>query len=99
MEDGLAFNQKVVAENRPLVKVRDSNEKIEAAKKDPELFAHFRKRIARKTRGFEAPEAIIQCVEDAVLKAFEKGIRGEQERFLGLVTGEQSVARCTTPIP
>ena len=93
LEGGLAFTQKVVAENRPLVKVRDSTEKIEAARKDPELFANFRKRIARKTRGFEAPEAIIQCVEDAVSKSFEEGIQGEMERFLGLVTGEQSAAQ------
>jgi 3-hydroxyacyl-CoA dehydrogenase len=93
LEDGLTFTKKVVAEGRPLVRVRDSNEKIEAAKKDPELFASFRKRIARNTRGFEAPEAIIQCVEDAVSKSFEEGIQGEQERFLGLVTGPQSAAQ------
>ena len=90
---GLNFSKKVVAEVRPLVKVRDSNEKIEAAKKDPGLFANFRKRIARKTRGFEAPEAIIQCVEDAVSKTFEEGIQGEMERFIGLVTGPQSAAQ------
>ena len=93
MAGGLNFSKKVVEEGRPLVKVRDSNEKIEAAKKDPELFANFRKRIARKTRGFEAPEAIIQCVEDAVSKSFEEGIQGEMERFIGLVTGPQSAAQ------
>jgi 3-hydroxyacyl-CoA dehydrogenase len=93
MEDGLAFAKKVVAEGRPPLKVRDLNEKIEAAKKDPELFARFRKRIARKTRGFEASEAIVQCVEDAVSKTFDEGIQGEQERFAGLVTGPQSAAQ------
>jgi 3-hydroxyacyl-CoA dehydrogenase len=93
LKDGLAFAKRVVEENRPLVKVRDSNEKLEAAQKDPELFAGFRKSIARKTRGFEAPEAIVQCVEDAVSRTFEEGIRGEQERFMGLVTGPQSAAQ------
>jgi 3-hydroxyacyl-CoA dehydrogenase len=93
LEDGLAFTKKVVAESRPLVKVRDSNEKLEAAGKDPGLFANFRKSIARKTRGFEAPEAIVQCVEDAVSKTFEEGIQGEQKRFMGLVTGQQSAAQ------
>jgi 3-hydroxyacyl-CoA dehydrogenase len=92
-EDGLAFTKKVVAEGRPLVKVRNASEKIEATGKDPELFAKFRKRIARKTRGFKAPEAIVQCVEDAVSKTFEEGIQGEQERFAGLVTGPQSAAQ------
>jgi 3-hydroxyacyl-CoA dehydrogenase len=93
MENGLAFAKRVVAEGRPPLKVRNLNEKIEAARKDLELFARFRKSIARKTRGFEAPEAIVQCVEDAVLKTFDEGIQGEQKRFAGLVTGEQSAAQ------
>jgi 3-hydroxyacyl-CoA dehydrogenase len=93
MEDGLVFAKKVVEEGRPPLKVRNSYEKIESAKKDPELFARFRKSIARKTRGFEAPEAIVQCVEDAVSKTFDEGIQGEQERFMGLVTGQQSAAQ------
>lgn len=93
MADGFAFAKKVVAEGRPPLKVRDSNEKIEAARNDPELFTNFRKRIARKTRGFEAPEAIVQCVEDAVSKTFDEGIQGEQQRFAGLVTGQQSAAQ------
>jgi len=93
MEDGLAFTQKVVEEGRPTLKVRNCNEKIEAARKDSELFATFRKSIARKTRGFKAPEAIVQCVEDAVSKTFDEGIQGEQERFAGLVTGPQSAAQ------
>jgi len=93
MEGGLAFTKKVVEEGRPLVKVKNASEKIEATGKDPELFAKFRKRIARKTRGFKAPEAIVQCVEDAVFKTFEEGIQGEQERFAGLVTGPQSAAQ------
>ncbi len=93
VEGGLAFANKVVSEGRPLVKVRDSNEKLEEAKKDPELFNNFRKSIARKTRGFKAPEAIIQCVEDALTKSFDDGIKGERERFMGLMSGEQSAAQ------
>jgi 3-hydroxyacyl-CoA dehydrogenase len=93
MEGGLAFAKKVADEGRPLVKVRDAKEKIEEAKKDPELFANFRKGIARKTRGFEAPEAIVQCVEDVVAKPFDEGIQGERERFGKLISGQQSAAQ------
>jgi 3-hydroxyacyl-CoA dehydrogenase len=92
-EGGVAFARKIVQEARPLVKVRDTNDKLEEAKNDPEIFAKFRKSIARKTRGFEAPEAIIQCVEDAVNKPFDEGIAGERERFGQLVSGEQSAAQ------
>jgi len=93
MEGGLAFAKKVAKEGRPLVKVRDATDKLEEARKDSELFAKFRKSIARKSRGFEAPEAIVQCVEDAVSKTFDEGIKGERERFVGLVSGEQSAAQ------
>jgi 3-hydroxyacyl-CoA dehydrogenase len=92
-EGGLAFAKKVAAEGRPLVKVRDSNEKIEEAKKDPELFKRFRASVARKTRGFEAPEAIIQCVEDAISKPYDECIQGERDRFKKLISGEKAAAQ------
>ena len=37
-------------------RVRDLNDKIEAARGKPEIFAEFRKANASKFRGFEAPE-------------------------------------------
>ncbi|HEY8540676.1 MAG TPA: enoyl-CoA hydratase/isomerase family protein, partial [Steroidobacteraceae bacterium] len=55
----IAFAKKVLAENRPLRKVRDSNEKVEAARGKPEIFENFRKANAKKFRGFLAPEYCI----------------------------------------
>ncbi len=92
-EGGLAFAKQVAEEGRPLPKVRDLEDKIEEARKDPELFERFRRSIARKTRGFEAPEVIIQCVEDAVSQPFDEGIRAERERFDTLLNVEQSAAQ------
>ena len=92
-EGGLAFAREILTENRPLVKVRDSNEKLEEAKSDPDLFANFRKSITRKIRGFAAPEAIIQCVEDAVNKPFDESIKCERERFQQLLSGPQASAQ------
>ena len=43
-----------------------ANEKVEAARGHPEIFAAFRKANARKFRGFLAPEYNIRCVEAAV---------------------------------
>ena len=82
-----------MAEGGPLVKVRDNNEKLEEAKQDAELFDRFRKKIARKTRGFDSPEAIIQCVEDTLTKSFDEGILAERERFMKLITGAKSEAQ------
>src|SRR5271170_5673782 len=41
-ESAIAFARKVLAEKRPLKKVRESNEKVEAARGHAEIFANFR---------------------------------------------------------
>jgi 3-hydroxyacyl-CoA dehydrogenase len=92
-EGGLAFAKKVVEEGRPLVKVSDSNDKTDEAKGNPDIFANFRKGIARKTRGYAAPEAIVKCVESAVNDSFEEGMKTERAEFTKLVTGDQSAAQ------
>jgi 3-hydroxyacyl-CoA dehydrogenase len=94
LEGALAFARKAVADNKPLVKVRDNNAKLEAAKGHPEIFANFRKANARKFRGFAAPEANIQCIEAAVNSAtFEEGLAAERKLFTGLMMGAQSAAQ------
>ncbi|HET7334399.1 MAG TPA: 3-hydroxyacyl-CoA dehydrogenase NAD-binding domain-containing protein [Rhizomicrobium sp.] len=94
LRDGaLDFARKVVAENKPLKKVRDNNEKVEAARGKPEIFAEFRKSHARKFRGFMAPEYNIRCIEAAVNQPFEEGLKTERKLFTELVTGNQSAAQ------
>lgn len=92
-EGAVAFANKIVAEKRPLKKVRDLNDKVEAARGKPEIFADFRKANARKFRGFLAPEYNIQCIEAAVNLPFDEGIKVEQKLFRELVTGTQSAAQ------
>src|SRR5690606_21637290 len=89
----IAFAKKVVAENRPLKKVRDMNEKVEAARGKPEIFADFRKANARKFRGFLAPEYNIRCIEAAVNQPFEEGLQTERKLFQELMSGVQSAAQ------
>ncbi|MGN5509342.1 hypothetical protein, partial [Campylobacter coli] len=62
----IAFAKKIIAENRPLVRVRDNHTKIEQDRAHPEIFSEFRKANARKFRGFMAPEHNIRCIEAAV---------------------------------
>src|ERR1044071_5076591 len=90
---GIAFAKKVIAEKRPLRKVRDMNEKVEAARGKPEIFAEFRKANARKFRGFLAPEYNIRCIEAAVNLPFDQGIATERKLFMELMTGTQSAAQ------
>ena len=90
---GVAFAEKILAESRPFQKIRDRNQKIEAAKGKPEIFANFRKSIARRTRGFEAPEYCVQAVEAAVNLPFDEGTQKERELFVKAVSSEQSAAQ------
>ncbi|MCR5874249.1 3-hydroxyacyl-CoA dehydrogenase NAD-binding domain-containing protein [Phenylobacterium sp. J426] len=93
-EGAIAFARKIVAEGKPLVKVRENNTKLEEAKGKPEIFAEFRKKNARKFRGFDAPEANIKCIEAAVNAAsFEEGLAEERKLFMQLMTGQQSAAQ------
>ncbi|MFN3512160.1 MAG: 3-hydroxyacyl-CoA dehydrogenase NAD-binding domain-containing protein [Phenylobacterium sp.] len=93
-EGAVAFARKAVAEGKPLVRVRDNNAKLEAAKGKPEIFENFRKANARKFRGFKAPEANIKCVEAAVNSAtFEEGLAVERKLFGELMMSPESAAQ------
>jgi 3-hydroxyacyl-CoA dehydrogenase len=89
----IAFARKVVAEKRPLKKVRDNNAKVEAARGHPEIFADFRKANAKKFRGFLAPENNIKCIEAAVNLPFDEGLKAERKYFMELFTGNQAAAQ------
>jgi len=90
---GVAFAEKVLAEQRPLRKIRDLDDKVAAVRGKPEVFANFRKSVARQIRGFRAPENIIKAVEAAVSLPFEQGIKRERELFLELLSSTESKAQ------
>src|SRR3989475_1017560 len=90
---GVAFAEKVLDEQRPLRKIRDLTDKIAAARSKPEIFAEFRKSVARQTRGFRAPESIVKAVEAAVNLPFDQGIKRERELFVELLNSPESKAQ------
>jgi 3-hydroxyacyl-CoA dehydrogenase len=89
----VAFAKKVLAEKRPLRKIRDRREKVDAAKGKPEIFAEARKAFAKSKRGFEAPQSCIAAVEAAVNLPIEEGLKKERELFANLMMGSQSAAQ------
>ena len=91
--DSISFAKKIVSENRPLIKISEMNDKVEAARGNENIFKDFRNSIARKSRGFLAPEYNIQCIEAAVNKSFSDGIKVERKLFMELVTSTQSAAQ------
>ncbi len=92
-EGAIAFAKKVLAENRPMRQVSAMTEKIEEARSKPEIFADYRKQLAKRARGFDAPEACVKAVEAAVNKPFAEGLKYERELFTELMMGSQSAAQ------
>jgi len=90
---GVAFAEKVLDEKRPLKKIRDLTDKIAVARDKPQIFAEFRKSVARQTRGFRAPESIVKAVEAAVSLPFDQGIKRERELFVELLNSPESKAQ------
>ena len=88
----VAFANRVLDEHRPLLKVRDRDEKIEEARARPEIFDEFRKANARKFRGFLAPEYNIRAVEGALTLPFDEALTNERALFNVLLADSQSSA-------
>ncbi|MDB5448683.1 MAG: fatty oxidation complex, alpha subunit [Phenylobacterium sp.] len=92
-EGAIAFARKVVAEGRPLTRIRDKEDKIAPFRGKPEIFQEFRKANARAFRGFKAPENNIKTIEAAVNLPFDEGIAEERRLFGELISGSQSAAQ------
>jgi len=91
-QSAIAYAKKLIADKKPIKRVRDLTDKIEAARKTPEVFANFRKTNARKFRNMTAPENIIKCVEAAVALPFDDGMKRESELSAELHSGPQAPA-------
>ena len=92
-EGAILFARDIVTQGRPLLRIRDNNEKLEVARGRPEIFADFRAANAKRFRGFDAPEANIQAVEAAVNESFEAALEIELKLFRKLMAGTQSGAQ------
>jgi 3-hydroxyacyl-CoA dehydrogenase len=88
----IAFAKKAAAAGTP-PKVRDRIEKLDAARANPGVFDEFRKKNARKFRGFLAPEGGIKAIEAAVNLPFDDGIAEERRIFTELMASDQSDAQ------
>jgi len=65
---------------------------IDAGKYDEAFFAGFRKSIARKTRGYFAPNQCIRAVEAAVELPLADGLQKERDLFMECMANPQSKA-------
>ncbi len=89
----IAFAAKKIMEGGPHPRIRDNDERLQAARDNPAVFELARKAIARSKRGFVAPEYNIRCIEAAVRQPFEAGMKTESRLFMELLTGPQAAAQ------
>lgn len=93
LDGAVAFARAVIAENRPVTKVRDRRDQLDAAADNAPIFAAARAKAAKNSRGFVAPENIIKAVEAAVTLPFDDGMVRERELFVELRESTQSAAQ------
>jgi 3-hydroxyacyl-CoA dehydrogenase len=85
----IAFAAKVVAEKRPLKRVRDL--KVRHPKADA-LFMFARNAVGAASKNYPAPLKCIDAVEASMTKSFDEGLKVEGKLFLDLYMTDESRA-------
>ena len=93
IEGAVAFARKVIAQKRPLNRVRDRDEKLAEFRANPEKFAEAAARAGKRGQGMEAPIAVIEAVRRTLDTPIDQALKQERETFLRLMTGDQSKAQ------
>ncbi len=91
VDAGVAAGERLAAGGE-LRRSSEVEDKIAGARGKPEIFEAFKKSIARKARGYEAPYACIESIENAVNMPFDEGLAAEREIFKRCVSSVQSKA-------
>jgi len=89
LQAAVDYAKELVASNAPVKTCAD----LTVDKPSAEFFADFRKSIARRSRGFFAPERNIQCIEAACQLPLAEGLKKEAELFQQCVTSPHARAQ------
>ena len=89
----VAFARKVVAEGRPLTLVRNREDKIADARKNPQAYEDAAARIVGRARGRRAQVACVESVRNAFQLPFDEGCAREHALFRELVVTDESRAQ------
>lgn len=91
LNSALTFCEEVIAGGSKVRKTCDL--KIDVSTAPKELFAHYRKGLATKARGFFAPERCIQAVEASIALPFAQGLVREGELFMECMRSKEARAQ------
>ena len=89
----IARARQLAADGAPLRRASALDERVAEARAHQEVFDAFRKKMARRARGFDAPYACVECVETAVTLPFAAGMARERQIFERLRASDQSAAQ------
>ena len=89
----IARARQLAADGAPLRRASQIEEHLDAARAQPELFERFRKGMAKRARGFDAPYACVECVEKALTLPYSEALKHERVVFNRLRESDQSAAQ------
>jgi 3-hydroxyacyl-CoA dehydrogenase len=92
-QGAIAFARRILAEKRPLKRVRDMDEKLKPYRDNPKLYDEVVAKSARRTRGLAAPAAAIECVRWSFELPMDEAEKRVREEFAKLRDGDQSKAQ------
>ena len=87
-EAALAYTRRLLADNTA---IRRTSE-LDAEAVDPDVYTHWRATLAKRARGQNAPQRIVDAVEAASMLPFEEGLKRERELFFECMQDSQSRA-------
>lgn len=93
LADAKAFALELAAADEKPSALRDREDKLEAARRDPSSLDAHAAALTKKTRGLEAPLACVRAVRMALDTPFDEALAKEREIFIELMNGDQSKAQ------
>lgn len=92
LEAACALAQEIIDGKRPVMDIREKDDKIAADRGNSEIFDNARKFAKRKLAGQFAPEKLIEAVEAAVAGDYQAGIAAERACTEECLAGPQRAA-------
>jgi 3-hydroxyacyl-CoA dehydrogenase len=94
LSGALNFAKEVIAQGAVLKKVSDLELDKQGASGEyfTERFAEWRTTLSKRFRGQEAPQRIVECIEAALNKPFNEGLKIERRLFVECMQSKQSAA-------
>ncbi|MDH3647892.1 MAG: 3-hydroxyacyl-CoA dehydrogenase NAD-binding domain-containing protein [Gammaproteobacteria bacterium] len=90
LADAIEYTRDLLSSRAPLRKISEMD--TDEAEVDEDFYDQFRASIAKKARGYFAPEQIIKAVQAANLP-FEQGLARERELFIECMQSPESAAQ------